>query len=228
MRIAGASSVAKSIFAVLTLLALVGSGDDAMAGAIVNPPLPQDELLLDLIVRNSRDPDLLTARQSAMQARLRKMGVDALEHRVRPDISTAGSSWMYERVRHDRWAPARVRTQRHWDPGSGMLLTWEISEGVLFTDSVDTNVAGVVVRTAPSSSQPGVRTRIDDVEQYLVWSSAVARNEALALQLKNRQAAQAGTGTCSTSPSRSGCPARWNGSSAKVRRRTSGSAGPSA
>lgn len=193
MRIAGASSVAHSIFAGLAVLLLAGAPAAADVGTIVSPPLPQDELLLDLIVRHSRDPDLLTPRQVALQSRLRNMGVDALQLRVRPDISTAASGWMFERVRHDRWAPPRVRTERRWDRRSGLLVTWEISEAVLFADTVDTNVAGVVIRTAPEADQPGVRTGIDDVDRFLAANSAVVRNDALALQLRNRQAAQTGT-----------------------------------
>ena len=43
-------------------------------------------------------------------------------------------------------------------------------------------------------SQIGVRTSIDDVDRFLTRTNAVARDRALALQLKNRQSAQAGSG----------------------------------
>ena len=170
MRKVGAPSMPKAIIAALTLLLLTGAGGESLAGTIVNERLPQDELLLDLIVRNSRDPDLLTARQSALQARLQNMGVDALLVRQSPDITTAAMSWMFSRARHDRWAPPRVRTERRWDRDAGLVISWEISEAVLFTDTVDTNVAGVVLRTPPPVDQPGVRTSIDDVDR--LWRPA--------------------------------------------------------
>ena len=46
----------------------------------------------------------------------------------------------------------------------------------------------------PPTDQPGVRTSIDDVDRFLTSTNAVARDRALALQLKNRQSAQAGSG----------------------------------
>jgi hypothetical protein len=194
VRIAGASTWAKSIFAALVLLALTEAGALADAGPIVRERYSQDELLLDLIVRTSRDPDLLTPRQATLQARLRKMGVDALAHPVRPDIGTAGSEWLFTRVRHERWATPRTRIERDWDPDTGILVTYQISEATLFTDRVDTNVAGVVLRSPPSIDQPGVRTSIHDVDHFLVWSNSRKHDDVLSQQLKNRQAAQAGSG----------------------------------
>ena len=91
MRIAGATSVAKSTFAGLSMLLALGVGAEAGAGTIVRERYPQDGFLLDLISRSTRDPDLLTPRQATLQAHLRNMGVDALERPMRPSIATAAS-----------------------------------------------------------------------------------------------------------------------------------------
>ena len=97
-------------------------------------------------------------------------------------------------MRFDPWAPPRVRHQRSWDRASGLVVTLTISEGLLFRDSIDTNVAGVALRTPGNFDQPGITLSVDDFNRYIGASSAVAMDEALALQLRNRQAAQAGTG----------------------------------
>ncbi|RKZ18481.1 hypothetical protein DRQ53_00140 [bacterium] len=194
MRKVGATAVAKSISSALALILLAAAIDQASASTIVRETYPQDELLLDLIVRTSRDRDLLTPRQVVLQDRLRRMGVDAVDNPVRPDIMTAASRWLDLRAAHDRWASPRVRFERRWDRASGLIVTWEISEGTLFSDSIDTNVAGIVLRTPPPSAHPGVRTRIDGVDQYISSQTAVALDLALSQQLRNRQAAQSGSG----------------------------------
>lgn len=194
MRKARATAVAKGRIAALALTLVVALAGLASASTIVREIYPQDELLLDLIVRSTRDPDLLTPRQSAMQFRLRRMGVDAIDHPVRPTIATAGSRWLDSRVSHDRFAPLRTREVQRWDRFTGLVLTWEVSKATLFTDTVDTNVAGIAFRTPPPAGQPGVRVRVDDVDRFITQRTAEALDQGLALQLKNRQAAQAGSG----------------------------------
>jgi len=67
VRIAGATSVARIIFAGLSLILIALAGPvDVRAGTIVRDTYPQDAIWPDLIIRSTRDPDLLTPRQAAM------------------------------------------------------------------------------------------------------------------------------------------------------------------
>lgn len=161
----------------------------ASAQSVVRPRLPQDQGPLDLILRSSDDPDLLTPRQAILREKSMRMGVDP-KNPSRPSLTTLFSRRIYDRAKVDPFAAPRRVESMEIDWEHRLVVVFDVAEGDLFDAPADTNLIGIAFHEARDFGDSTVTVRVHSLtawQRYWVsvgldedWAFAVAHYQAQA------------------------------------------------
>ncbi len=170
----------------LSLLSSVAANGETL----VRPRLPQDDLLLDLILRTTDDPDVLTARQSALRQKLIEAGVDPRGERRRITLQTLLEHQFNSRAGYEPSAPARQQDVVEADWPAGLVHRFRYPMSHLFFTDVDSNRVGIAFKQARDMADSSLSVDLTSVDAWIRSASAIGLRSQWRTQLKNRQSSQ--------------------------------------